>query len=570
MQRILQRYLDRSPSTDVGARLVRAVVLLLLGASVGVGAAAADIYLHRGIESGAEQPYVIHPTGKEAAVNVDLAQFDGDQLQQVGISLASNGFRYVRQTLAWSDIEPVKGQFTWDRYDQIVEVMRANGVEVVAVLARSPGWARAPETATLPDAPPLYSSDFAAFVGQVVRHYDGSIRFFQLWDLPNRPDRWGGSAARPADYVRLLAEAFNAARGANSEARIVLAELSPTYESGQVGSDIRFLRGIYEEGGSPFFDIVAVQLDGGIASPYDRQVSNARASMSRAVIFRELLIEYENRGKPIWFTHYGWSSGEGGVTQEEQADFTIAGLKRARAEWPWVGLVFNWSLLPDEQIPGSAARSLLHDGGFATPAFTALSDLAAGEASFTAGTGFVPMESSPISTSGNWADQFLNEVSFRTTSETGASTTLRFRGTGVIALLRISPQAGQVLATIDGEPVAGWPQQDGAALIDLSAFQADDLPIELASGLDDSIHTLTLSLAGPGQFTIGGLVVSREPPLLWPVIILIVIALGIVAAGLRDVIYVIALHGNILQRRIGVDLRPPLPRLPDWRPARRF
>ena len=188
----------------------------------------------------------------------------------------------------------------------------------------------------------------------------------------------------------------------------------------------------------------------------------------------------------------------------------------------------------------------------------------------TAGTGFVPMESSPISTTGNWADQFLNGVTFQTTGETGASTALQFRGTGVIALLRISPQAGQILATIDGEPLDGWPKQDGAALIDLSAFQAQDLPIELANGLDDSMHTLTLSLAGPGQFTIGGLVVSREPPLLWPVIILIVIALGIVAAGLRDVIYVIALHVNVLQRRIGVDLRPPLPRLPDWRPARRF
>jgi len=232
--------------------------------------------------------------------------------------------------------------------------------------------------------------------------------------------------------------------------------------------------------------------------------------------------------------------------------------------------MFNWSFLPDENDPTTVGRSLLAPGGAVTPTFTALSELAAEAAGATAGTGFVPMESSPISTTGNWADQFLNGVTFQTTGETGASTALQFRGTGVIALLRISPQAGQILATIDGEPLDGWPKQDGAALIDLSAFQAQDLPIELANGLDDSMHTLTLSLAGPGQFTIGGLVVSREPPLLWPVIILIVIALGIVAAGLRDVIYVIALHVNVLQRRIGVDLRPPLPRLPDWRPARRF
>jgi hypothetical protein len=79
-----------------------------------------------------------------------------------------------------------------------------------------------------------------------------------------------------------------------------------------------------------------------------------------------------------------------------------------------------------------------------------------------------------------------------------------------------------------------------------------------------------MTLIEQGQLTVGGLIVSRDPPLLWPVISLIMIAVGMVAFGLRDVVYVIAIHSNALQRRSGVDLRPPLPRLPDWRPARKF
>jgi hypothetical protein len=51
---------------------------------------------------------------------------------------------------------------------------------------------------------------------------------------------------------------------------------------------------------------------------------------------------------------------------------------------------------------------------------------------------------------------------------------------------------------------------------------------------------------------------------------LIAIAVGIVAAGLRDIIYVIALHANLLQNRGSVELTPPLPKLPDWRPARKY
>jgi len=538
--------------------------------SVGIGAAAADIYLHRGIESGAEQPYVVQPTGRELATNVDLARYNADQLQQIGSVLAANGYHYVRQSFSWADIEPAKGNYAWSIYDQIVHTMAANGIEVIAVLDRSPNWARAPDQVSVPDAPPLYSNDYALYAGEVVRHYEGQIQYFQIWDSPNSAEHWGGTEARASDYVRMLAEAFNATKAASSEAKVILAELTPEYANGDTGSDVRFLRAIYDAGGSAFFDIIATQIDGGVSSPYDRQVGNDRESLSRAILFRELMIEQGDRAKPIWITHFGWTADGIDVSPETQADFLVAGLKRARAEWPWVGLMFQWSLLPDEDDPTNASQSLLASDGSATPAFTTLADYARAGAGDIAATGYVPMESAPVSTDGNWADQFLNGVTFRTTSETGATTRLQFRGTGVIALLRISPQAGQVLATIDGEPVEGWPVQDGAALIDLSAFQAQDLPIELATGLNDSVHTLDMSLAGPGQFTIGGLVVSREPPLLWPVIILIAIAIGIVAAGLRDVIYVISLHANLLQKRSGVDLRPPLPRLPDWRPARRY
>jgi hypothetical protein len=571
MHRALQNYLERSPATDSSARLLRALVLLLVGLSVGVGAAAADIYLHRGIESGAEQPYVVQSTGRELAINVDLARYNDDQLEQIGNVLATNGYRYVRQPFSWAEIEPVDDAFVWDKYDRIVEVLSGNGIQVVAVLAGSPGWARSPDHLEFADAPPLYSADYAAFIGSFVSHYTDQVRFIQIWDLPNDRDHWGGIDALASDYVRLLAEAFNASRVANPGVKVLMAEFSPRYANGDVGADLGFVRGIYDAGGAAYFDIAAVQVDGGSSSPYDRQVRNDRESLSRAILFRELLIERGDRAKPLWMTHYGWRvSTETDVTAETQADFTVAGLKRSRAEWPWVGLMFNWALLPEPGDAEGAERSLLTTSGSVTPTFTVLGEYAAAGAGNIAATGFVPMESGPVTEAGNWTDQLLNNTPYRTTSETGASTTLQFKGTGVIALLRIGPQAGIVLATIDGVPLSGWPVQDGAALMDLSAFQAQDLPIELAGGLSDTVHTLTMTLSGTGQFTIGGLIVSREPPLLWPVVILIVIAVAIVAAGLRDVIYVIALHTKTLQRRSGVDLRPPLPQLPDWRPSRRF
>jgi hypothetical protein len=84
------------------------------------------------------------------------------------------------------------------------------------------------------------------------------------------------------------------------------------------------------------------------------------------------------------------------------------------------------------------------------------------------------------------------------------------------------------------------------------------------------VHELTLTLVDRGQFTIGGLVVSRDPPLLWPVIVLILVGVVLVIGGLRDLVYVVAHQTKLLERQSGAAARPPLPRLPDWTPARRY
>lgn len=570
---IVQRFLSRKPAGNDSARLIRAFVLLLLGLCVGTGAAASDTYLHRGIESGAEEPFVLQTTGREHAVNVDLRSFPQAQLEQIADVLQRNGYRYVRQTFAWNEIEPNRGGFTWEKYDTIVRTLESRGLQIVAVLHRSPDWARDPSQVGTVDAPPILPLDYASFVGQVVARYQGSVQYVQLWDRPNRGDQWGGVSATPAAYVRLLSEAFNASRTADSETKVVLAEFQPFFSDGTLGADVFYLKSIFRMGGGPFFDIATAQIDGGTSSPYDRRVAAGRLNMSRAILFREVLIDQgpSERQKPIWFTHFGWNATpDGGIDRDEQADFALAGIKRVRAEWPWVGLMFGWSLLPDPAEPDQFGYALLDSAGGSAPVFNALADHSRGGADLVASTGFVPMDSAPISYTGNWADQHLDRRTMRTTSEIGASTSIRFRGTGVTAFLRFSPEAGPVLATIDGLPIQGLPEQDGESLLDLTSFQAVDFPLEIASDLSDADHVLTLKLIDRGELTVGGVVISRDPPLLWPVIVLIAIAVFMVAFGLRDVAYVVALHSKALQRRDGVSVGPPLPHMPDFRPANRY
>jgi len=563
--------MDRETSDKDANHLVRAVFLLLLGLCVASGAAISDIYLHRGVESGSEQPYVVQSTGRDLAINIDLSLFPPTRYDSIATVLQTSGYRFVRQHFSWSSIEATKGTYSWTDYDAMVASLSAHGIKIVAVLDGSPGWSRDSAKASYFDAPPLNAADYASFVGQFVQHYTDTIQFVQIWDAPNLPDHWGGVPASPSDYVSLLTPAFNASRAANSETKVVLGELDPYGPGTTAGDDLRFLRQAYDAGAQNFFDILSARVDGGTSSPYDRKVSSGRTNLSRAILFRELLIDHGDDAKPVWFTHYGWKAGSSGdVGQAEQADFLVSGLKRARAEWPWSGLMFGWDLLPRLSPDNSTGYSLLDASGGATPAFKALSEFALAGNTDTAPTGFVPMDSSPVQYGGSWADQHLNRRTFKTTSETGASATVTFKGAGLVAFLRRSPQAGPIHVTIDGKPLPGRPVEDGAGLIALEYFQAQDIPVLLVTGLSDDVHTLTITLSGAGQLTLGGLVVVRNPPLLWPVIVLLVVAGLLIMAAFRETIYMIAIRAGYLQRRRGIELMPELPRMPEFRPSSRF
>ena len=541
-------------------RLLVGLGLALLGLIVAAGGAVADVYLHRGIETGAEQPAVAHPTGRELATNVDLTLFAPEQIDGVAATLQAAGFRFARQSFAWAEIEPERGRFVWDRYDAIVDALTAAGIQPVAVLHRSPAWARVEAARGAADAPPEEHDAYAAFVAEIVARYGDRLPYVQLWDAPNRPDRWGGAAPDAVGYTALVARGANAVRATRLATKVVLGELDPAGD-GSLGDDLAFLRGVYAAGGGPFFDVVAARVEGGGRSPFDRSVAEDRQNLSRAILFRELMIEADDRAKPVWATRYGWRAGDGSgaVSAAEQADFALAGLERARAEWPWMGPLFAWAFAPQDGAGTGGGYALVDANGAPTPLLGAFGAFARDGRAAVAPTGFLPVDASQVDYGGDWAGQHLNEETYRTTSEVGARLTVRFAGTGMTAILRRSPQAGSVAATVDGE----------RSSLDLGWFAATDASWMLASGLADRMHELSLELTGAGELTVGGLVVRRDVPGMWPVMLLAAAGLTLLVVGLRAIAYLVAQRSGHLQRRRDFDLWPELPQLPDWSPTRR-
>lgn len=546
-----------------GLRLLFSLLTIAFGVGLALAAGRADDAFHRGVETGVGPRTPPHTIGRDLATNVDLSQFDPSALDDVALSLQQNGFRYVRQSFSWAELEPEPGVFRWDLASAIVDALDRHQITPVAVLHRSPAWARAPDQADAFDAPPADPAAYERFVAAFAATFGERVPYLQLWDQPNRADHWGNRPPNAADFARLLGAGFRGARDGNPTVTVVLAELDPAPADDGRSRDLRFFADLYAAGAAPLFDVAAARLDGGARFPFDRSADADVAGLSRIVLFREAMLAADDARTPIWATHYGWGIDPAtGIDAARQAEFTIAGMERARAEWPWLGPLFAWGLRPGQTIAGDvpAAYALLGPNSESTPLLTAYAEAAATGLTDTAPTGFLPVTARQVAfTDGEWERQRLGPDEYRTTTEAGASVAVPFVGSGVTARLRLGPSAGTVEALLDGRPVP----------VLLDSFRAQDQDVVLAQGLPLGRHELTLRLRGEGELTIGGLLVERSTPLRWPITLLVGGGFALAFVGFRQLISLIAERTGRLQRRRGIDLWPELPRVPGWQPTRR-
>lgn len=552
-------WFSASTRRPVGYRLLTSLLIGVIGAAMLLSAARADEYLHRGVESGDEIPHVAHLGGRVLGVNNDLRGLTPTELNQAADSLAENGIRLVRQPFDWSQIEPEPDAFDWSEYDPIVEALATRDIQILAILSSSPAWSVDEDATDGSVRLPMEVEDFGIFVEAFTERYAGNVGYIQIWDAPNRREAWGNQPVNPRAYMELLATAATAVRQRDPSMRIVMAELAWSQEQGDM-EDLTFLRGIYQAGASPYFDAVAVALPGASVSPYDRWVDPARPNMSRAVLYRELMVKMHDATTPIWATSYALASGDESSGAGRYAEAFIAGgLRRIREDWPWMGSVVlgrggnaDGLLIPEVRVGTDEADLLL--GSIAPP-------------------GMVPVGADSITYEGEWYDQEFGETAFKASTEDGAAVRIRFQGTGVSALLRLGPSAGPVRVTLDGEPLPGTEPTAGTTELDLFRFAAINATIPLASGMADQPHELRIELVAeegagptPNDIAFGGFIVNRDTPSDWPVTLLSGAALAALWYAVREVLYVLALAAGWLRRHRHVDLGPPLS---GWEPGRR-
>jgi polysaccharide biosynthesis protein PslG len=320
--------------------------------------------------------------GKPATTGRDL-----EKLQAVNFGWQKSLFR-------WRDIEGAcKGCFDWAESDRVVLASANAGLKIIARLDFQPSWARADGAH---NGPPDNYQDYADFVNAFVSRYTadstyGTVQAIEVWNEVNLDREWGGGPINrqtAADYVRLLALAYNAAKAANPDVTVITAGLSPTGVSANSAQpDDVYLRWMFESGLNGNYDVLGananVQCPCVDSAPGSEPGFNHPSFYFRRVEqLRDIMVANGDADKQVWLMEFGWTTDPVNpgyswyaTTEDRKAELIIRAFQFAREHWsPWIGVMTLWTVADpawsanDEQV----WWSVTNPDGSARPAYLRL------------------------------------------------------------------------------------------------------------------------------------------------------------------------------------------------------
>ena len=320
-------------------------------------------------------------------------------------------FPWIKQQVEWKDTEDPKGNYHWDELDRIVNSAQSRNIKVMLSVVKAPVWATGGRQGF-----PRDPKDMGDFMRAMTLHFKGRVAAYEIWNEYNLKGESGD--LNPARYVEILKEAYKAVKSVDASVVVIAGALTPTGVNDPDGkrapgaegavSDIVFLEQMYQYNDGEFrnyFDVMASHPYGfnnppdtgwpdkpnlnpafpvdpkkGIPSYYNthnsfyfRRIEEQRAIMEK----------YGDAQKQMWLTEYGWCSdfrpdGYGECrynTEQNQADYTLQAMARAKKLYPWMGVMFLWNLNFSTFQPwytGPSHFSILNGDWSGRPVYNAL------------------------------------------------------------------------------------------------------------------------------------------------------------------------------------------------------
>ncbi|MCU0490460.1 MAG: glycoside hydrolase family 5 protein [Chloroflexaceae bacterium] len=297
------------------------------------------------------------------------------------LQLSNNaGMKWIRQQIAWQDLQDRSGTIFWGELDQIVEDANRAGINLFIGVVRAPSWATDNGANGLPSR--RHFGTFANFMGQMAARYRGRVQAYQIWNEQNRACENGGDCSRDGGvggtvasasyYVDMLAEAYDAIKANDPNAIVVSGAptATETNRSDIAISDTEFTRQMFS---NPKFrehvDAIGVHPGGNINPPDTMWPENPGPGIgcpqgncwrtSREFYFRRIedvravAVANGMADKQIWLTEFGWATRNNtpgyeygnSISFETQANYIMRAFEIGRRSYaPWMGAMFLWNL----------------------------------------------------------------------------------------------------------------------------------------------------------------------------------------------------------------------------------
>lgn len=295
--------------------------------------------------------------GLDYGMNVWLPTADQDRTLDL---LTGAGFGWARQWISWESVEPTQGSYSWDTLDKVVAAAERKNVKLMLILLRAPQWAS--PNGGIPRDKALY----ARFVSSVASRYKGKVAAYEIWNESNLAGETGGTV-NAGEYVELLKAAFPAIKAADPNAIVVYGGLTPTGENNPALAidDTIYLQQTYAYNNGEvkrYFDVLGVHATGTLnppdtffpenPGPGPGFFDNRSFYFRRAEDIRKVMEDAGDGQKQIWLTEFGWTTKNAAkgyeygqyVSEEQQAKYLVQAFDWAKANWPWMGVMFLWNL----------------------------------------------------------------------------------------------------------------------------------------------------------------------------------------------------------------------------------
>ncbi|MBV9920498.1 MAG: hypothetical protein JOY78_06550 [Pseudonocardia sp.] len=246
-----------------------------------------------------------------------MGEDDGTIIRELD-AMHRTGARWLRTDFNWSGMEAQRGVFNTWKQDKIVKWARARNIQIIALVAYTPGWAQ-PANCRQPTCGPRDPWDYARFLKKVVAHFSPmGVKHYEIWNEPNQYFWWGPKPS-PKAYTSLLRAAYPTAKSVDRGITIIAGAFAPTADSrdGRFIRSTTYVKSMYNNGAGRYFDAISIHPYSGDAPPAVGGDWNMMTSVMPDIY--ATMRSHGDGNKKIWGTEMGYStSGKRAVSEITQ------------------------------------------------------------------------------------------------------------------------------------------------------------------------------------------------------------------------------------------------------------